>query len=101
MIEYIKTDNNIISYIIPIIEKDNILLVVFSDSNMKRSHATMLTSYLLDKQIIGDKILYNLYADQIQTPNGTEYKLVGNIGDPNRNIIRDALLKLYQIPGVD
>lgn len=63
MIEYIKTDNSIISYIIPIIEKDNILLVVFSDSNMKRSHATMLTSYLLDKQIIGDKILYNLYAD--------------------------------------
>ncbi len=63
MIDYIKTDNSIISYIIPIIEKDNILLVVFSDSNMKRSHATMLTSYLLDKQIIGDKILYNLYAD--------------------------------------
>lgn len=63
MIDYIKTDNSIISYIVPIIEKDNILLVVFSDSNMKRSHATMLTSYLLDKQIIGDKILYNLYAD--------------------------------------
>ena len=63
MIDYIKTDNSIISYIIPIIEKDNILLVVFSDSNMKRSHATMLTSYLLDKQIIGDNILYNLYAD--------------------------------------
>lgn len=63
MIDYIKTDNSIISYIIPVIEKDNILLVVFSDSNMKRSHATMLTSYLLDKQIIGDKILYNLYAD--------------------------------------
>lgn len=63
MIDYIKTDNSIISYIIPIIEKDNILLVIFSDSNMKRSHATMLTSYLLDKQIIGDKILYNLYAD--------------------------------------
>ena len=63
MIDYIKTDNSIISYIIPIIEKDNILLVVFSDSNMKRLHATMLTSYLLDKQIIGDKILYNLYAD--------------------------------------
>lgn len=63
MIDYIKTDNSIISYIIPIIEKDNILLVVFSDNNMKRLHATMLTSYLLDKQIIGDKILYNLYAD--------------------------------------
>lgn len=63
MIDYIKTDNSIISYIIPVIEKDNTLLVVFSDSNMKRSHATMLTSYLLDKQIIGDKILYNLYAD--------------------------------------
>lgn len=70
-------------------------MLVLSDSSMKRAQSIMLTSYLLDKQIIGDKILYNLYADQIQTPNGTEYKLVGNISDSNRNIIKDALLKLY------
>ena len=49
MVEYIKTDNSIISYIIPIIEKDDILMLVLSDSSMKRAQSIMLTSYLLDK----------------------------------------------------
>ena len=37
MVEYIKADNSIISYIIPIIEKDDILMLVLSDSSMKRA----------------------------------------------------------------
>lgn len=63
MIQYIMADNTIIKYIIPIIEKDSILMIVFSKSEMKRAQSMMLTTYLLDKQLIGDKILYNLYAD--------------------------------------
>lgn len=49
MVEYIKADNSIISYIVPIIEKDDILMLVLSDSSMKRAQSIMLTSYLLDK----------------------------------------------------
>ena len=49
MVGYIKADNSIISYIIPIIEKDDILMLVLSDSSMKRAQSIMLTSYLLDK----------------------------------------------------